>query len=101
MAKRGNPNWGKGKSGNPKGAPKKPEIDLLRDAIEKAQNKRGVTLLDHFVERAYENDKVLIALGKKIIPDLSNVSGDLNLKQKILHCIGFNPIDSRTDNKSE
>lgn len=60
------------------GPPRKPEIAELRKAIEAVQKKKNKKLLVHFVERAYENDRVLIALGKKIIPDLTSVNGVLD-----------------------
>ena len=42
----------------------------LREAIRLARKKNGNrSLLVHFVDRAYMNDAVLIALIKKIIPD--------------------------------
>lgn len=71
----------KGNSGNPAGRPKAPEIEQLRLAIEQVQKKKGKDLLTHFVEMAYEDTKVLVALGKKIVPDLS--ASDLNLKGEL------------------
>ena len=49
-----------------------PEIQELREAIKKSEKKRDKTLFEHFIERAFESDKVLIALMKKIIPDQKN-----------------------------
>ena len=56
-------------SGNPKGRPPIPEIEELRKALHAAQKKFDKSFLEHFVERAFENDQVAIALAKKIIPD--------------------------------
>ena len=52
---------------------------LLQAAINKVQKKLGRDLLEHFVERAYEDDKVLVALMRKLIPDQikGQVDGDL------------------------
>ncbi len=86
-------NWQKGQSGNPKGRPPRPEIQQLREAIERVQKKKKVDLLEHMVERAYEDNKVLIALAKKIVPDLSTVSGDLNIRQRIIKCIGLEQLE--------
>ena len=62
--------WKPGESGNLKGRPPVPEIEELRQAIRIARKKRGNrSILVHFVERAYTNDQVLIALAKKLIPD--------------------------------
>ena len=67
--------WKPGESGNLKGRPPVPEIEELRQAIRIARKKRGNrSILVHFVERAYVNDQVLIALAKKLIPD--KVSGE-------------------------
>jgi len=65
----------KGQSGNPNGRPRVPEIDELREAIREVEKTKKIKLLIHFVRRAYKSDNVLIALGKKIIPDLSKVDG--------------------------
>lgn len=61
--------WKKGETGNPNGRPRKPEVDLLRNALEKARKGHRIDFLEHFVERAYENDNVAIALARKLIPD--------------------------------
>ncbi len=71
--------WVKGQSGNPKGRPKRPELEELRKALDEAKKKHGnKSLLEHFAERAYENDAVLIALAKKVIPD--KVSAELDVE---------------------
>jgi hypothetical protein len=64
--------WKKGQSGNPKG--RKPGIsekDLLREAIEKVEKTKNKSLLELFVERAYVEDRVLIALVDRLIPKLT------------------------------
>jgi hypothetical protein len=65
-----NPNWIKGVSGNPFGRPKSPEREELRKALEYAQKTQDKSFLQHFVNRAFENDAVAIALAKKLLPDL-------------------------------
>ena len=74
MGKRGNPNWGNkesgnGKSGNPLGGPRKPEIEMFREAIAEVEAEKGTTLLKHAVEQSFKSEAVLIALLKKILPD--------------------------------
>ena len=61
--------WKKGESGNPNGRPRKPEAEMLREALEKAKNKLGKDFIEHFVELAYRNPQVAIALAKKLLPD--------------------------------
>jgi len=62
--------WKPGESGNLKGRPPVPEIEELRQAIRIARKKHGNrSILVHFVEQAYTNSQVLIALMKKLLPD--------------------------------
>ena len=58
-----------GNVANPHGRPRKPEVEELREALDWAQKKNRKSFLKHFVERAFKNDQVAIALAKKIIPD--------------------------------
>lgn len=66
----------KGQSGNPKG--RKPgtatKVKALEDAIKIVEKQKGKKkFLIHAVEMAYEDTKVLVAILKKIIPDLKAV----------------------------
>ena len=76
----------KGQSGNPKGRPKlkESEKEALDIAIKTVQKQRKRNLLNHFVRRAFENDKVLIALIKKRIPDMQHVQADVDIKEIII-----------------
>lgn len=60
---------GKEWNGNKNGPPRKPEIQLLRDALEAARAKHGKHLIEHAIEKAYTDHNVLIAILKKILPD--------------------------------
>ncbi len=73
--KTGNPNWKKGISANPKGRPKgTTRTNLLMDAIAKVEKQKGKKkFLLHAVQEAYTDNKVLIAILKKIIPDLKAI----------------------------
>jgi CRISPR/Cas system CSM-associated protein Csm2 small subunit len=70
----------KGKTNNPKGRPPAGEafIEQLRVAISEVAIEKKKTLMRHAVERAYTEDSVLIAMLKKLIPDLTET--DLNIK---------------------
>ena len=78
MGQRGNPNWKPGVSGNIHGAPRKPEIELFRQALEKVEKENDKTLLTHAVERAFADNNVLIALLKKMLPDKLETIADLS-----------------------
>jgi hypothetical protein len=69
----------KGQSGNPNGRPKgtNAETTRLREAIRTVSAKNAKDFFEHFIERAYENDRVLIAAMKKLIPDRKHVEGQL------------------------
>lgn len=60
-----------GQSGNPKGRPKGSQsyITQLEKAIKTVEKEKNKSLWKRLVERAFVNDKVLIALVKKFIPD--------------------------------
>ena len=64
----------KGHSGNPEGinAGRRPYLDL-DEALAKAQREHSKSFLEHFIERAYKNDQVAIALMKKLLPDRKNL----------------------------
>lgn len=61
--------WKKGECGNPNGRPRKPEVEILRDALEKAKIMHGRHFIEHFVRKAYTDDQIAIALAKKLLPD--------------------------------
>lgn len=69
--------FGKGVCGNPEGRPKgsrnKYSIADLHDAIKGVEEEKGKKLLTHFVEQAFEDKNVLVALMKKMLPDLKSV----------------------------
>jgi len=75
--------WKKGESGNKNGRPKKPEIEELRKAIKAVEIKKDIKLLEHFVERGYKSDQVLVALIKKLVPDKIQADGVLKGDIKI------------------
>jgi len=62
----------KGQVANPKGRPKGGfSIDQLYKAIRRQEKQEGrQKFLDHVITQAYKDNKVLIAVLKKIVPDL-------------------------------
>ena len=71
-----------GQSGNPNGRPASPEIAELRAALDKAKKENKKSFLEHFVQRAFRDDTVAIALSRKLLPDKveADVKGDLIVK---------------------
>jgi len=64
---KGNPN------GRPKGARDNFSLEIFRKAIVKVEKKKKKPFFEMVVERAYTNDKILIAVLKKILPDQQQV----------------------------
>lgn len=58
---------------NPKGRPAVPEVQLLRDAINAVGKKKKKSFYALAAEKAYEDNSVLIALLRKLVPDLKVV----------------------------
>ena len=67
--KRSQKNIPKKKGGRPRN-PRRIAEDTLLKAIEKVQAEKGTGLLEHFVKRAYASENVLIAIMRKLIPDM-------------------------------
>ena len=65
----------KGISNNPNGRPNLREASSqkLRDAIKSGTKRHKHSIYRHLVDRAYKDDTVLIAIARKILPDLKAV----------------------------
>jgi len=65
-----------GVSGNPTGinAGRKPEKEL-EEALKKAQKRHNKSFIEYFVELAYKDRTVAIALAKKLLPDMVEGKG--------------------------
>lgn len=59
--------------GRPKGS--KSYVVELKKALKKAELYHGKPFIQHFIDLAYKNEKVAIALASKILPDLSKIEG--------------------------
>lgn len=69
--------WKPGQSGNPQGRPKgTKERDYMLEAklaVEKAEKK---SIYQYAFERAFKDDRVLIAMLKKLVPDMAYIDSD-------------------------
>lgn len=61
---------------------KKNYPQMLKEALIRQYVRRGKHLIEHAVEVAYEDNNVLIALLKKIVPDKSGVEVNFNLSKE-------------------
>lgn len=82
---RGNPNWVKGRSGNPVGRkPGKTPIEELIGALNRKGVREKMGWLDRVVEMAWDDGRVMSAVLKKIIADKQAIDhtlqGDLIIK---------------------
>jgi hypothetical protein len=62
-----------GESGNPGGKPKSEYRRMLDQYIAAKTKQKKKSVVQHIVDRAYEDDTVLVALLRKILPDLKAV----------------------------
>jgi hypothetical protein len=73
MAKRGNPAWAKGVSGNPSGGKTGAKhaftLEALTTALRKVEADKKINMLEYAWERALKSDVVLLALLRKYISD--------------------------------
>jgi len=68
----------KGQSGNPGGRPEGKSYIKILDEVFISKNKYNKsTILDHLVMKAYSNDRLLIAVINKLIPDKKPVEEEI------------------------
>ncbi len=89
----------KGVSGNPAGGRPGKWRNELEEAIEIVQTRKRKKFMIHAIEQAYIDTKVLVAVLKKLLPDLKIEEIDLNagenLKSFIDWLTGRNGDDSK------
>lgn len=91
--------WQKGQSGNPGGRQTRgrSELEKLRESVKRIEADQTITrkkewrLYDHFVRQAVKDNSVLVALCKKLVPDLKQIDGSIEKKQVSLLNISLNP----------
>jgi CMP-2-keto-3-deoxyoctulosonic acid synthetase len=54
---------------NRRGRPRKAKVQELEKALKKVEEKRGLSLIEHCVRRAYSSEKMAIAILNKLLPD--------------------------------
>ena len=94
MAKRGNPNWVKGKSGNPTGP--KPGLyrQLLHKALAADKLKHKKHLLEYAVDKARTDATVLNAILKKVLPDLKSIEAKIDSESPFRLILEYAPVTS-------
>lgn len=65
---------------NRNGRPKNAEPDLLREALAKEGERRGIDFWEKVAEYAFRDKNVMIAVLKKFVPDstITTIDGELN-----------------------
>jgi hypothetical protein len=78
----------KGRSGNPTGrrAGIEEYFTKLQKAIKHVEKAKGKKILIHAVEQAYEDNQILNALLKKLLPDISSteLQGTINAQSQLI-----------------
>lgn len=77
--------WKKGQSGNPKGrAPGRTQAEELILALNRQAKKKKKPWLDHVAQQFYEDNKVMVAVLKKIIADKHHVDSDVKAELNVI-----------------
>lgn len=78
----------KGRSGNPAGRPKdsraRMSITEFETAIKKVEGQLKKNLTEHFVEQAFTDNTILIAVMRKRLPDLGAISGEFSFAHSVM-----------------
>ncbi len=76
----GNPHWKKGVSacptGRPKGCKNKFSLEAFQEALNVVEKNKKKSLYRHIIERAFDDDRVLIALISRIVPAIEIVKSE-------------------------
>ncbi len=81
--KQGNPDpspetrWQAGQTGNKKGRPKNPGIQILRDAVNAVEKEKKENLFERFVRMAWDDPGAMKSLISKHVPDMKQIDVDV------------------------
>lgn len=59
-------------TGRPVGAKGIITTKIFADALKNVETKTGINILEYYINKALTNDKILISLMRKLLPDLSS-----------------------------
>ena len=93
--------WRKGQSGNPKGKPKSDFRKMMDAALTAESKAKGISLIRHAVKQAYKDNAVLVAILRKVLPDLKAVDAKINEASPFKLIIDFSRSDTKTDKSSK
>ena len=63
------------------------QLSHLLAAVRRVESRENKNLLEHFVSRAFVTDKVLIAVMKKLIPDLQSIAVSPNFNEEMTDAV--------------
>lgn len=79
-----------GYTGNPFGRPKVPIYEAFGQAIRDAERKHKRSVFRHFIEKGFQDNRVLISVMKKILPDLQHVDSEVIAQLGLSGGVGIN-----------
>ena len=69
----------------------------FRTAIQAVEKKKGKSLLQHLIEQAFIDNQVLVAVGKKILPDKVEDMSELKDRIIIIRPANAKEVKGQTD----
>lgn len=96
--KKGDPNI------NRNGRPKNAEIDKLRRALQNEGDKKGKDFWEEVAKKAFVNEKIMIAVLKKFVPDMRHSEIDADLKTTVsmpMITIDGKPLEFKIGDKAD
>lgn len=73
------------------------QYERLEDAIRKAEHKKGISILDHFVTRCWSSDNALFVLMHKLLANKNDKQIEIDQsKNIIINVVGVNGRNERS-----